>query len=67
MQVLTAFNVAELVDPTSSKVFTPEEKQIKPDLSFETAKLAILGLYDRMENKFPFEFNVMSQEFPIPL
>ena len=57
MKKLTAFNVAELVDLTSSKVFTSEEKQIKPDLSFETAKLAILELFDRIDNKFPFEFN----------
>lgn len=57
MQMLTANNVAELVYPTNSKVRNPEEKQVKPDLSFGTAKLAILGLYDRIENEFPFEFN----------
>ena len=59
---LTAFDVAELVDLTSSKVFTSEEKRVKPDLSFETAKLAILGLYDLIENEFPFEFNAKSIE-----
>ena len=57
MQVLTVSSIVELVDLTSSKVFTPEEKEIKLDLSFEKAKLAVLGLHDSNENKFPFEFN----------
>ena len=59
---LTVSSIAELVNLTSSKVFISEEKQIKPDLSFETAKLAVLGMYDRAENVFPFEFNADSIE-----
>ena len=62
MKRLTAFNVAELVNTTGSKVKTPEEKQSKPDLSFEAAKLAAAGdeilevikiLKDKFENYTP--------------
>ena len=60
MNRLTPNNIAELVNRTSSKVSTSEEN--KPDLSFETAKLAILRLYDRIENEFPFKFNKESIE-----
>ena len=60
MNRLTVSSIAELVNITSSKVST--SKEIKLDLSFETAKLAILGLYDRIENELPFEFNKESIE-----
>ena len=55
MKRLTAFNVAELVNLTGSKVKTPE--QTKPDLSFEAAKLAaesdeILEVIKNLKDKF---------------